>query len=40
MRRTVLAFAALAALSACATRTPAPACRGEVFSLNAAEAPR
>lgn len=40
MRRIALSLAALAALSACATRTPAPACRGEVFSLNAAEAPR
>ena len=40
MRRAAILLAALAALSACATRTPAPACRGEVFSLNAVEAPR
>lgn len=40
MSRTALIAAALALLSACAGRTEAPACRGEVFSLNAAEAPR
>lgn len=40
MRRIVLSLAVLAALTACASRASAPACRGEVFSLNAVEAPR
>lgn len=41
MRRAASILAALAVLTACATRTPAPECRGEVFPLNApAEAPR
>ena len=34
------ALVATLLFAACATRTPAPACRGEVFSLNAVEAPR
>lgn len=42
MRRLVPALAVLAALAAagCASRTEAPACRGEAFPLNPVEAPR
>lgn len=41
MRRIFLILSALAALSACASRgtPPAPACRGDVFPLNAAAEP-
>ena len=41
MRRLLPALVLLAALAAgCASRTEAPACRGEVFPINPAEAPR
>lgn len=36
----VAALLAALLLAACATRTPAPECRGDVFPINAAEAPR
>ena len=40
MRNLLLVLSAVAALSACASRNtapPAPACRGDVFPLNATE---
>lgn len=41
MRRLLLVLALLAPLAAgCASRTEAPACRGEVFPLNATEPAR
>lgn len=41
MPRALIALALIAAAAAgCASRTPAPSCRGEVFPLNAMEAPR
>lgn len=41
MRKLLVVLSALAALSACASRgtPPAPACRGDVFPLNAAAEP-
>jgi hypothetical protein len=40
MRKTLLLLTMLAGLAACASRTEAPACRGNVFDLNAVEAAR